>query len=607
MGAAERRQMAHDGDDASLLQLEDAAAPPPIDEPDPEDLAAQIYLAARSGGAQAIGRAVAGAVDSFGDPKPELWGQPSAWAGLRLPPPDEPEEAAEEEDPTGMRAELEQLRTVGLQTRCKAEKIEEEEVMDAMDTDDPKAALVKLLLDHYASLNAPSDDELLAEEPEPEPEPEPEVDEDGVFAGDSAESKEYASLGLTPIHVLVRDCDDLELLQAALEAAGLPCRGGVFGRGLPQLLAEGGQLMSGEPAQWRPAHLAAQNPNPEILAHLLELERGHDEESGVTEARSRLDAMKGSLENAQALFVIGERTGWKKPKKKAQSRRYASNLARTKTRAEAKKKRPGAMILGAALVRTGVGVEGESRAIFRLFDADESGELSTPELTSVIVSILLSLKNKVAAAAREDHAEHQDEIIAAIHESQETFDKQIAYYQSAKGAEELSKGFDPDQDGSISEQEFLDAFPAFMMYLTGVDTGEEEAEDEEEEILGEGAIDVSQLSEAAQKRRAKAQAHVEECDAAVAEAEAALAELKEEVGCLDQISTRDARGDRPYVPTTTHTCIWSRTYCACVLQGAPRRALESQPRCAEARHRLRDEWPGRCPLPEGHPLGRGTL
>ena len=82
-----------------------------------------------------------------------------------------------------------------------------------------------------------------------------------------------------------------------------------------------------------------------------------------------------------------------------------------------------------------------------------------------------------------------------------------------------------------------------------------------EEILGEGAIDVSQLSEAAQKRRAKAQAHVEECDAAVAEAEAALAELKEEVGCLDQISTRDARGDRPYAPTTIHacTCIWSQT------------------------------------------------
>ena len=66
-------------------------------------------------------------MDSFGDPKPELGGQPSAWAGLRLPPPDEPEEAAEEEDATGMRAELEQLRTVGLQTRCKAEKIEEED------------------------------------------------------------------------------------------------------------------------------------------------------------------------------------------------------------------------------------------------------------------------------------------------------------------------------------------------------------------------------------------------------------------------------------------------------------------------------------------------
>ena len=101
-----------------------------------------------------------------------------------------------------------------------------------------------------------------------------------------------------------------------------------------------------------------------------------------------------------------------------------------------------------------------------------------------------------------------------------------------------------------------------MMYLTGVDTGEEEAEDEEEEILGEGASVVSQLSEAAQQRRAKAQAHVEECDAAVAEAEAALAELKEEVGCLDQISTRDARGDRPYVPTTItmyFACIWSRT------------------------------------------------
>ena len=50
---------------------------------------------------------------------------------------------------------------------------------------------------------------------------------------------------------------------------------------------------------------------------------------------------------------------------------------------------------------------------------------------------------------------------------QESFKEQIAHYRSEEGMTELANGFDPDSDGAISEEEFLDAFPGFLAFLNG--------------------------------------------------------------------------------------------------------------------------------------------
>ena len=110
--------------------------------------------------------------------------------------------------------------------------------------------------------------------------------------------------------------------------------------------------------------------------------------------------------------------------------------------------------------------EEECRGIFRKFDDDGSGELDTKELTKVIVSILEALRNKVCGAITRKNQKNAHKAVTAV---QESFKEQIAHYKSPEGEAELAGGFDPDSDGSISEEEFLESFPAFMAFLIGGD------------------------------------------------------------------------------------------------------------------------------------------
>lgn len=78
-----------------------------------------------------------------------------------LPPPDKDASAtvdaegaavsAEDHARAALRQELQALRTFALQQRAAQDGIAESEIEDAMDGDDPRELLIKILLDHHLS------------------------------------------------------------------------------------------------------------------------------------------------------------------------------------------------------------------------------------------------------------------------------------------------------------------------------------------------------------------------------------------------------------------------------------------------------------------------
>ena len=96
------------------------------------------------------------------------------------------------------------------------------------------------------------------------------------------------------------------------------------------------------------------------------------------------------------------------------------------------------------------------------------------ELTGVIIQILKTLQNKWCAAITQsrNHSitrNNQANAFTEITAVQDSFKEQIAHYRSDEGGAELAGGFDPDSDGAISEDEFIEAFPGFLAFLLGRD------------------------------------------------------------------------------------------------------------------------------------------
>ena len=176
----------HGGDCAQLAVAEVAAT-----DPHPEDLAAELYLALRQPGkymARAVKAAIASATDEFGDPA--RWDRPSEWTAVFSPMPVEDDGPQENDATSVLRAELEALRYVQLQSRARKEGVSADEVAAALEAADPQEALITLLMAHLARQalmrDSDSDDEgvLALIEPEPEPEQDPYL-EDARYDGRS--------------------------------------------------------------------------------------------------------------------------------------------------------------------------------------------------------------------------------------------------------------------------------------------------------------------------------------------------------------------------------------------------------------------------------------
>ena len=163
----------------------------------------------------------------------------------------------------------------------------------------------------------------------------------------------------------------------------------------------------------------------------------------------------------------------KRPKKKRKIRAKAKGGGGRSAFGQRQPKQPHSSGMIQAAMADGSVDEEECRAIFRKFDADGSGELDTKELTGVIIQILKALQNKLCATITRNNRADALKDVATV---QESFKEQIVHYQSEEGMAELSAGFDPDSDGSISEDEFLAAFPDFLSFLLGGSTPNGESE-----------------------------------------------------------------------------------------------------------------------------------
>ena len=102
--------------------------------------------------------------------------------------------------------------------------------------------------------------------------------------------------------------------------------------------------------------------------------------------------------------------------------------------------------------------EHESRQVFRAFDDDHSGSLDFTELRKVVISIF-----RVARDGKLERATSQ----AETNNIKDGFKSILSHLQSDAGREQLRQTFDPTGDGSISEGEFIQAFPKFSETLSG--------------------------------------------------------------------------------------------------------------------------------------------
>ena len=106
----------------------------------------------------------------------------------------------------------------------------------------------------------------------------------------------------------------------------------------------------------------------------------------------------------------------------------------------------------------------EAKRLFARFDLDGNGTLDPKELQAIVFGLVRAARENLIATERD--VDRQSQIKTG-------FKKVLQHYQSEEGSADMKDRFDPNGDGKVTQQEFLDALPDFIENMLAGAEGDE--------------------------------------------------------------------------------------------------------------------------------------